>query len=296
MEFAVEVEVVPVFDLPRVTAVNLYFEEIRDAAKLSAAALKAAQRGLPVVAVKGGGSASGARAARSHTAALSGDAALASALFRRFGWIEVATPSEALETVKMLTCTALPRGPRTGLATSSGSYAVLGADLAERAGLVLPPPSQQAAAALRRRLPDFVGPANPLDVSTAHDDDPGKQQCLYEAFLADDFDLAVQVMCYPPERGWERSGWDAGTQAFNQAAAARGLPRAFVNTLPEALPADVRARMIAGGMAPLKGLEEGPTPCCRPSRPRPPTRRSTTRPRPRPAWRAPAWECPSLAF
>ena len=246
-----------VLDDPRVTAVNLYFEGLLDVPTLSRAALKAARRDLPVVVVKGGRSASGTRAARSHTAALAGDAELATALFARFGWIEVASPSEALETVKMLTCTERPQGNRTALATSSGSYAVLGADLAEEAGLVLPPPGKSAARDLRRCLPNFVGPANPLDVSTAHDDDVDRQRRTFDAFLSDDFDLAVQVMCYPPLGGWERSGWDKGTEAFNASAAARRLPRAFVNTLPELLPAEVRERMIAGGMAPLQGLEEG---------------------------------------
>jgi acyl-CoA synthetase (NDP forming) len=241
----------------RVTAINIYFEALTDVAKLSAAALKAARRDVPVVVVKGGRSVSGSRATLSHTASLSGDAALASALFERFGWIEVATPSEALETLKMLTCTGLPRGPRTAFATSSGSYAVLGADLAERAGLTLPVPGSRAAAALRENLPSFVGPANPLDISTAHGAERKRQRDIYAAFFVDGYDLAVQVMCYPPKGGWDRSGWDDTTVAFSEAARDRDLPHAFINTLPETLPEDVRARMVAGGMAPLQGLEDG---------------------------------------
>ena len=239
----------------RVRAVNLYFEGLRDVARLSEAAAIAARKAVPVVAIKGGRSAAGGRAAQSHTASLAGDAAIASALFARFGWIEVETPSEAIETLKMLTLTARPRGPRTGFVTSSGSYAVLGADAAGRAGLDLPPPSDRVADKLAPLLPNFVGPANPLDISTAQGAEGAEEQAIYQAFLEDDFDLALQVMCYPPAGGWAMDLWDAATEAF--ATAAAGRPAAFINTLPESIPEPVRRRLIERGIAPLQGLEDG---------------------------------------
>ena len=153
-----------VLDDPRVTVVNLYFEGLRDVPQLSRAAAKAARKGIPVVAVKGGRTAAGTRAAQSHTASLAGDATIASALFRRFGWIEVSTPSEAIETIKMLSYTPVPQGMKTGFITSSGSYAVLGGDVAERLGLELTPPDA-ALDELDHALPPYVGPANPLDIS-----------------------------------------------------------------------------------------------------------------------------------
>lgn len=244
-----------VLDDPRVTAVNVYFETLGDAAQLSHAAAKAARKGVPVLAIKGGRSQAGRRAAQSHTAALSGDAEVASALFRRFGWIEVRTPSEAIENLKMLSYTPVPRGMRAGFVTSSGSYAVLGGDIAERLGLRMDPPGEEAASALSAVLPDYVGPANPLDISDAHGW-PLKDQCpIYEAFARDDHDLFVQVMCYPPEGGWDMATWDTTTTALAHARGPR--PAAFVNTLAEALPKAARERMIANGIAPLQGLEDG---------------------------------------
>ncbi len=254
------VSMAEVFDLlvedPRVTAINLYFETLGDVAALSRAALKAQARDLPVVAIKGGRSQSGGRAAQSHTASLAGEAAIASALFERLGFVEVETQSEAIETLKMLTATRRPRGRRLGLATSSGSYAVLGADRAEALGLVLPPPARSTER-LATLLPPFVHPANPLDIATDHDASEEDQRAIYDAFLADDYDMAVQVMCYPPAEGWDQGGWDRATRAFAKAAAARGLPAAFINTLGEALPEQARDRMLSLGMAPLMGLEEG---------------------------------------
>ncbi len=244
-----------VLDDPRVTAVNLYFESFADIGKLSEVAAKAARKRIPVVAIKGGRSQAGARAAQSHTASLSGDADVESALFRRFGWIEVTTPSEAIETVKMLSFTSIPKGLKTGFVTSSGSYAVLGGDIAERQGLKMVPPSDAVAPELDAVLPAYVGSANPLDISDAHGWPHADQLPIYQAFAQDDYDLFAQVMCYPPEGGWDMSIWDATTAALAQTKGDR--PAAFVNTLAEALPEAVRRRMIADGIAPLQGMEDG---------------------------------------
>ena len=144
-----------VLDDERVTAVNLYIEGIQNTPELSQAAWRAAQKGIPIVVTKGGRSQTGGRAAQTHTASIAGERVVASALFQRFGFIEVATPMQAVETLKMLTCTRLPRGNRTAFLTSSGSYGVLGGDAAEEAGLNVLPLSSENAAAIRPRLPPF---------------------------------------------------------------------------------------------------------------------------------------------
>lgn len=248
-----------VLDDDRVRAVNLYLEGIVDAARLSAAGLKAARKGIPVVVIKGGRTTAGRRASQSHTASLAGDDIVASALFKRLGFVEVRTPMEAVETLKMLVYAPKVKGPRTAFVTSSGSYAVLGSDIAEANGLVLQSPSAKAAATLEMHLPPFVHPANPLDISSAHgsDTDLDLNLSIYRAFLSDDHDVAVEVMCYPPEGGWDPSGWDITTKAFARAARERGLPAAFVNTVPEMLSKGVRERMIAEGLVPLMGIDDG---------------------------------------
>lgn len=244
-----------VLDDTRVMSINVYLEGMGDVAKLSRAAAKAARKGIPVVAIKGGRSEAGRRATQTHTASLAGDSAIASALFRRFGWIEVRTPSEAIETLKMLSYTPIPDGVGAGLVTSSGSYAVLGGDIAEKAGLRMDPPDPATSAEIGAALPPYVGPANPLDISDAHGWPQEDQLAIYRAFARNGFDLFVQVMCYPPEGGWDMSTWDATTDALAEAKGDR--PAAFVNTLAESLPRHARERMIAQGMAPLQGIEDG---------------------------------------
>lgn len=246
-----------VLDDDRVQAVNLYFEGLRDVPRLSACALKAARRGVPVVAVKGGKHGAGRRAAQTHTASLAGDDAVAAALFRRFGFVEVANAIEAIETLKFLVFAGVPAGRRTAFTTSSGSYAVLGGDAAEAAGLEIPALSERAGRALAELLPAYILPSNPLDISNGQYFEPGRLEALFDAYLDEGFDVALQVMCFPPPGGWDPATWHVNAAAFAKQARRHGLPCAFVATLPEGLPRDARERMIANGMAPLMGIDHG---------------------------------------
>lgn len=247
-----------ILDDERVRAVNLYIESLRDVPALSRAALKAARKGVPVVVVKGGRTQAGDRAAQSHTASLAGDSVIATALFERLGFIEARTPIEAIETLKMLVLTRRAGGRKLALATSSGSYAVLGSDAAESAGLALPPLSDEAVAAVQQRLPAYVLANNPLDISDGQFAPEEEVQRTFDLYLRDSgYDLAVLVMSFPPPGGWIPDSWHTAARAFGKAASELGLPAAFINTVPEDLPEDARRMMVEHGVAPLMGLEHG---------------------------------------
>lgn len=247
-----------VLDDERVTGVNLYVEGIRDVAKLSQAAWRAAQAGIPIVVTKGGRSQTGGRAAETHTASIAGDRAVASALFQRLGFIEVNTPMQAVETLKMFTCTRRPTGNRTAFLTSSGSYGVLGGDAAEEAGLAVLRLSAENAAAIRPRLPHFILPNNPLDISEAQFEADDVHEEIFDTFFSGNkYDLALLMMSFPPVGGWAPESWYRIAANFAKVAARHDLPCAFVNTVAEDLPADARSQMIADGMAPLMGMEQG---------------------------------------
>ena len=86
----------------RVTAAGLYIEGIvntQDFATMAAATLSA---GKHLVAIVFGKTAASQDTASSHTAALAGDAAASSAFLAQCGVIEVDTPEEMLETLKLL--------------------------------------------------------------------------------------------------------------------------------------------------------------------------------------------------
>lgn len=246
-----------ILDDARVSAINLYLEGIPDPVALAAAGLKAARKGIPVVVLKGGRTTAGRRAAQSHTASLAGDDVVMSALFRRLGFVQVRSATEAMETLKMLMFAPRVRGRRTALASSGGTYAVQGGDMAEAHGLDLPPPSASASVEMEKYLPALVHPANPLDISFAHYDSVEQNLNIYKSFLSDDYDLALMVMCYPPDGGFDPAGWDITSNAFAQAARERGIPAAFINTVPEELRRKVRERMIGESLVPLMGMEDG---------------------------------------
>ena len=76
-------------DDPKVTAIGLYLEGIKDVPAFSRAAAKALQRGKPLVALKAGNSELGAKFAMSHTGSLAGSDKMYDALFERLGIIRV---------------------------------------------------------------------------------------------------------------------------------------------------------------------------------------------------------------
>ena len=241
----------------RVAAVNLHFEGVRNVEALSRSAAKALRRGVPIVAIKAGRSQSGQRAAQSHTASLAGDDVVTSALFRRLGFIQVETATEALETLKMLTIAGAPAGRRMGFTTSSGTYAVMGADAAERAGMKLPEPSAEERERMRPLMETFLTPDNPLDVATGQFWTDKEQRHLFNAFLSGAYDVAVQSMSFPAEDTWEDESWYRSSTVFGQAAKAAGLPAAFVSPTQEGLPRRAREMLIGLGVAPLQGFHDG---------------------------------------
>ncbi len=246
-----------VLDDDRVKAINLYIESFQDLPQLSRAALKAIQKNIPVVVVKGGSSRAGSRAAVTHTASLTGDQEIASALLNRLGFIQVDTPMQAMETLKMLVHTRRPKGSALAFATTSGSYAVLGADIAEREGLSIPSLPIRTFTKIKSQLPPFVLPGNPLDFSDGQFAGKEAQAQLFNDYFADQYDIALLMMSFPPPGGWVADSWYSTAKNFAGAAEKAGLPAVFINTVPEDLPEDARIMMIENSMAPLMGMDAG---------------------------------------
>ena len=95
------------FALDRATrAILLYVESIKDARKFMSAA-RAAARVKPVVVVKGGRQAAGAKAAATHTGALAGSDAVYAAAFHRAGVLRVLDLGELFDAAETLGARAL---------------------------------------------------------------------------------------------------------------------------------------------------------------------------------------------
>ena len=143
--------------------VLLYLESFGNPRKFARLARRVA-RSKPILAMKSGHTAAGARAASSHTAALAGSEAAVDALFRQTGVLRADTLEELLDLAALLSRQPLPRGRRVAVLTNAGGLGILCADACEAAGLTLPTLSDQTVTALREFLPAAASDANPVDL------------------------------------------------------------------------------------------------------------------------------------
>jgi acetyltransferase len=148
---------------PEVRIVAGYMEGVRDGAKLAAALDLAREAGKPVVVLKTGRYEASARAARSHTGALAGSAAVYAGFFRQKGVIQVQDMAEMAAVLGILAAGRLPEGKRVAILASSGGHAVLVADRCAEAGLEVVPFASQTRERLRPHLPSFAATGNPVD-------------------------------------------------------------------------------------------------------------------------------------
>ena len=117
-----------------------------------------------MLALKGGASTAGARAAASHTGALASSDVAVDALFRQAGVQRTRTLSEFLDAAALLSSQPLPQGPRVAVLTNAGGLAILCADACSAEGLELPAPSAGTRELLRALVPAEASLENPFDV------------------------------------------------------------------------------------------------------------------------------------
>jgi acetyl coenzyme A synthetase (ADP forming)-like protein len=143
--------------------VLLYLESFGNPQKFARVAGRLARR-KPVVALKAGSSAAGARAASSHTAALAGSDAAVDALFTASGVLRAHNLEELVDVATLLSSQPLPKGRRVAVMTNAGGLGILCADACEAAGLELPPLAAETREALAAVLPAEASVANPVDL------------------------------------------------------------------------------------------------------------------------------------
>src|SRR5579864_3841738 len=108
-------------------AILLYVEGITNGRKFMSAA-RAASRTKPVLVLKAGHSAAGAKAAHSHTGALAGSDAVYNAAIARAGMLQVATMAELFEATETLALTREQKGDRLAIVSNGGGAGVLATD------------------------------------------------------------------------------------------------------------------------------------------------------------------------
>jgi acetyltransferase len=176
--------------------VATYIEGVSNGRAFLEAAAQVA-RNKPIVALKVGRGASGAKAVASHTGALAGQEAAYDAAFRRAGVLRAKGLEEMLDWACALAWQPLPNGNRVAVLTNSGGPGIMAVDALEAAGMQLAPLTEQTRAFLRQRVPAAASIQNPVDILAGSG--PATYALCLDALLADENVDAVAVMTAPQD-------------------------------------------------------------------------------------------------
>jgi acetyl coenzyme A synthetase (ADP forming)-like protein len=182
-------------DDPGTGLVALYLESFGNPRRFGRIARRVARK-KPILAMKSGTTATGARAASSHTAALAGSETAVDALFHQAGVIRAETLEELIDAAALFSAQPLPAGNRVAVLTNAGGLGILCADACEAAGLELPSLAPETESALREALPAEASVANPVDMLGSATGDTYER--VLPIVLADPGVDAAIVLFVPP--------------------------------------------------------------------------------------------------
>ncbi|MEO6857319.1 MAG: GNAT family N-acetyltransferase [Solirubrobacteraceae bacterium] len=174
----------------------LYLESFGNPRKFARIAPRFARR-KPLLVVKSGRSAAGARATSSHTGALlSASDVTVDALFEQAGVIRTDTLHELFAVASLLSMQPVPRGDRVVIVTNAGGPGIMCADASQANGADVPELAAEVQAALAKFLPAEASLRNPIDmIATASADDYRTTlETLIEAQACD----AILTIFVPP--------------------------------------------------------------------------------------------------
>lgn len=238
----------------RVTALGMYIEGIDDPVAFAKLAQSARAMGKGIVCIKSGKTDLSRTAAASHTASLAGSGAVSQAFLRQIGVAEVNTPSELIETLKIMHVHGTGLGPRMCSLSCSGGEAGLVADLAAPFGINFPAPTDAA----RARLQDILGPivtvSNPLDYHTFIWGDGPRTTDVFSTMLAG-YDAGMFIIDPPRRDRCDPSGYQPALDAIVAAQAATGVPALLVSSMPENFDEVMATNLLDQGVVTLMGLE-----------------------------------------
>jgi acetyltransferase len=175
----------------------------------------------PIVALKGGITDAGAKAAFSHTGAMATESAVTDALFRRAGIIGAGSVQELFLSALLLPGQPVPEGNRVAILTNGGGPGTLAADQAERHGLKIAPFSKGLVERLNQKTLRRINIRNPLDL-TAAAPDTEFEACARILIESPENDAVMLI--YVPPAGEGVSHIEAVIERIAPEAKKRGKP------------------------------------------------------------------------
>jgi acetyl coenzyme A synthetase (ADP forming)-like protein len=241
---------------PETRVIAAYMEGVADGRRffntLSAAAMV-----KPVVVLKAGRSAEGARAVSSHTGALAGSDRAFDAAVRQAGAVRAASVEDLFDLARGLASQPLPRGRRLLVLTNGGGLGVIATDAAREAALDVSPLDEATRGRLAAVLPPTASLGNPVDL--VGDADAARYSHALHALGGESADAALVVLTAQAAtdstavarsvigatRGWKIPIAAAFVGGARVAPGARALEEAGIPCYPFPEPA---VRTIAGMM------------------------------------------------
>jgi len=161
---------------PTIRVIMLYVEGIKGRGDLLVKIGRYVARKKPIVAIKGGRTSAGARAAASHTASIAGNARIYEAAFREMGAIVANELIDFLDIAKALAFQPPASGRNIGIVTNGGGAGILASDAAESIGLSVKPLPKNVMDTIMEyvrdgTIPDIATFANPIDLSAGGSDE-----------------------------------------------------------------------------------------------------------------------------
>ncbi len=150
-------------DDPATRVIALYLESFGNPRRFTEIA-KRIGRKKPILVVKSGRTAEGARAASSHTGALAGTDVTVSAFLEQCGVLRAGTIQEMFDLALAFDRCPLPRGNRVAIVSNAGGPAIMATDACVNLGLRMAELGESTRAALAAFLPPTASLANPVDM------------------------------------------------------------------------------------------------------------------------------------
>ncbi|MGP0073145.1 MAG: bifunctional acetate--CoA ligase family protein/GNAT family N-acetyltransferase [Bryobacteraceae bacterium] len=150
-------------DDPKTRSIVLYMESVGDARSFLSAAREVALA-KPIIVIKPGRTQAAAKAAASHTGALTGQDDVLDAAFRRCGVLRVDTIAELFYLAEALDKQPRPKGPHLAIVTNAGGPAVLATDALLTHGGELAELAPSTMEQLNAFLPPHWSHQNPIDI------------------------------------------------------------------------------------------------------------------------------------
>ena len=180
---------------PNTEQILMYLEAFGEPERFMDAARRISPR-KPILVVKAGRSAQGARAAISHTGSLAGSEAAVDSLLNQCGVLRVDTMKDLFALASAVQTGKRPKGKKVAIVTNAGGPAILATDACIAHGLEMPELSAATRKKLSKSLPPEASSVNPVDL-IASADGPRFDAALAATIADKNIDMVLAIFVSP---------------------------------------------------------------------------------------------------